>query len=44
MSQLVAYQAPQSMPLSALIFERALSEAWVEPARRFPHFGSIKAL
>lgn len=26
------------------LFERALSEAWAEPARRFPHFGRIEAL
>ena len=25
------------------LFERALSEAWAEPARRFPHFGRIEA-
>jgi hypothetical protein len=24
------------------LFERALNEAWVEPARRFPYFGSIE--
>jgi hypothetical protein len=24
------------------LFERALNEAWVEPARRFPHFGRIE--
>lgn len=24
------------------LFERALSEAWAEPARRFPHFGRIE--
>ena len=23
------------------LFERALSEAWAEPARRFPHFGRV---
>jgi hypothetical protein len=26
------------------LFERALNEAWAEPARRFPHFGRIEAL
>jgi hypothetical protein len=26
------------------LFERALSEAWAEPARRFPHFGRIETL
>ena len=26
------------------LFERALNQAWVEPARRFPHFGRIEAL
>ena len=26
------------------LFERALTEAWAEPARRFPHFGRIEAL
>jgi hypothetical protein len=26
------------------LFERVLSEAWAEPARRFPHFGRIDAL
>src|ERR1700709_1113449 len=26
------------------LFERALNEAWAEPARRFPHFGHIEAL
>jgi hypothetical protein len=26
------------------LFERALSEAWAEPARRYPHFGRIEAL
>ena len=25
------------------LFERALSEAWTEPARRFPRFGRIEA-
>jgi hypothetical protein len=25
------------------LFERALDEAWAEPARRFPHFGTIEA-
>lgn len=25
-------------------FERALNEAWAEPARRFPNFGRIEAL
>jgi len=25
------------------LFERALNEAWAEPARRFPHFGHIEA-
>ena len=24
------------------LFEQALSEAWAEPARRFPHFGRIE--
>jgi hypothetical protein len=24
------------------LFERALNELWVEPARRFPHFGRIE--
>lgn len=24
------------------LFERALSEAWAAPARRFPHFGRIE--
>ena len=24
------------------LFERALNEAWAEPARRFPHFGRIE--
>jgi hypothetical protein len=23
------------------LFERALNEAWAEPARRFPHFGRV---
>jgi hypothetical protein len=26
------------------LFERALNEAWVEPARRFPYFRRIEAL
>lgn len=26
------------------LFERALNEAWAEPARRFPHFGRVDAL
>jgi hypothetical protein len=26
------------------LFERALGEAWAEPARRFAHFGRIAAL
>ena len=26
------------------LFERALNEAWVEPARRFPYFSHIEAL
>ena len=34
---------PPAKRFDVALFERALSEAWAEPARRFPHFGRIEA-
>jgi hypothetical protein len=34
---------PSYQRLDLALFERALTEAWAEPARRFPYFGRIGA-
>jgi hypothetical protein len=34
---------PSYQNLDLALFERALTEAWAEPARRFPYFGRIGA-
>ena len=34
---------PSYQHLDLALFERALTEAWAEPARRFPYFGRIGA-